>query len=176
VTLHANVTDVAGDLVSGDTNVIVHQSLLYGGIRSLSYVGKQGEAQPFEVVVLDWNSNPAANQNVTVKFVERQWFSVQKQDQQGQLSWVTSVKEIPVGQKTLVTDKDGKAQVSFVPAHGGVYKAIVTVKDPKSNTQQASAYSWVSSDQYIAWRQSNDRSFSLIADKECIHPGKRPIS
>ncbi len=97
MTLHANVTDVAGDIVSGATSVIVHQSQLYGGIRSLSYVGKQGQPQPFEVVVLDWDSNPVANQTVTVKFVERQWFSVQKQDQQGQLSWVTSVKEIPVG-------------------------------------------------------------------------------
>ncbi len=171
VTFHANVTDVAGDIVSGQTGIIVHQSQLYGGIRSLSYVGKQGEAQPFELVVLDWDSNPVANQSVTVKFVERQWFSVQKQDKQGQLSWVTSVKEIPAGQKTVVTDKDGKAQVSFVPSHGGVYKAVVTVKDSKGNTQQASAYTWVSSDQYIAWRQTNDRSFNLIADKDMYTPG-----
>jgi uncharacterized protein YfaS (alpha-2-macroglobulin family) len=171
VTFHANVTDVSGDVVSGGTSITVHQSQLYGGIRSLSYVGKQGEAQPFDLVVLDWNSNPVANQTVTVKFVERQWYSVQKQDQQGQLSWVTSFKEIPAGQKTVVTDKDGKAQVSFVPSHGGVYKAILTVRDSKGNTQQASAYTWVSSDQYIAWRQTNDRSFNLIADKDLYAPG-----
>lgn len=171
VTLHANVTDVAGDIVSGSTSVVVHQSQLYGGVRSLSYIGKQGEAQPFEVVVLDWDSNPAADQSVTVKFVERQWLSVQKQDAQGQLSWVTSVKEIPVSHQTLVTDKDGKAQASFVPAHGGVYKATVMVKDTKGNTQQASAYTWVSSNQYVAWRQSNDRSFNLIADKDTYTPG-----
>jgi alpha-2-macroglobulin len=171
VTFHANVTDVAGDTVSGQTGIIVHQSELYGGIRSLSYVGKQGEAQPFDVVVLDWNSNPVADQSVTVKFVERQWYSVQKQDQQGQLSWVTSVKDIPAGQKTVVTDKDGKANVSFVPSHGGVYKALVTVTDSKGNTQVSSAYTWVSSDQYIAWRQTNDRSFNLIADKDLYAPG-----
>jgi uncharacterized protein YfaS (alpha-2-macroglobulin family) len=171
VTLHANVTDVAGDIVSGSTSIIVHQSQLYSGIRSLSYVGKQGQPQPFEVAVLDWDSNPVALQSVTVKFVERQWFSVQKQDPQGQLSWVTSVKEVPMGQKTVVTDKDGKAQASFIPPHGGVYKAIVLVRDSKGNTQQASAYTWVSSDQYISWRQSNDRSFSLIADKDMYEPG-----
>jgi uncharacterized protein YfaS (alpha-2-macroglobulin family) len=171
VTLHANVTDVAGDVASGQTSVTVHQSLLYGGIRSLSYVGKQGEEQPFEVVVLDWDSSPVAKQSVTVKFVERQWVSVQKQDQQGQLSWVTSVKEIPAGRKTVVTGEDGKARVSFVPPHGGVYKAIVTVRDAKGNMQQASTDMWVSSDQYIAWRQTNDRSFNLIADKDMYVPG-----
>ena len=171
VTLNANVTDVAGDVVSGQTSVIVHQSQLYGGIRSLSYVGKAGEAQKFETVVLDWDSKPVAGQNVTVKFVERQWLSVQKQDQQGQLSWVTSVKEIPIAQNSLTTDQDGKAEVSFIPPEGGDYKALVIVTDSKGNQQQASAYTWISSDQYIAWRQTNDRTFNLVADKTTYSPG-----
>jgi len=171
VTLNANVTDVAGDTVSGQTSLVVHQSELYAGIRPLSYVGKQGQEQPFEVVVLDWDSKPITNQSVTVKFVERQWYSVQKQDQQGQLSWVTSVKDIPIGQKTISTGEDGKAQISFVPPEGGVYKAIVSVTDSKGNKQQSSAYTWVSSDQYIAWRQTNDRTFDLIADRDTYTPG-----
>ena len=171
VTLNANVTDVAGDVVSGQTSVIVHQSELYGGIRSVSYVGKQGQPQQFEAVVLDWNSKPVAGQNVTVKFVERQWLSVQKQDEQGQLSWVTSVKDIPVDHQSVTTDQDGKAEVSFVPPDGGVYKAVVIVTDSKGNQQQASAYTWVSSDQYISWRETNDRTFNLVADKTMYSPG-----
>ncbi len=171
VTLNANVTDLAGDLVSGSTSLVVHQSELYAGIRSLSYVGTQGKEQIFEVIALDWDSNPIANQSMTVQFVERKWFSVQKQDQQGQLSWVTSVKDVPVSQKTVVTGADGKAQVPFVPSEGGVYKAIVVAVDSKGNQRQASAYTWVASDQYIAWRQTNDRSFNLIADKDSYSPG-----
>ncbi|HEX8993345.1 MAG TPA: Ig-like domain-containing protein [Anaerolineales bacterium] len=171
VTFHANVTDVAGDAVSGQTSVVVHQSLLYAGVRAMSYVGTQGKEQPFEIVVLDWDSQPVANQRVTVQFVQRQWFSVQKQDQQGQLSWVTSVKDVRVGQKSVTTGSDGTAQVSFVPAAGGVYKAIVIVTDIKGRKQQSSAYTWVSSDQYIPWRQTNDRSFNLIADKDMYSPG-----
>ncbi len=171
VTFNANVTDVAGDEFSGQTSIVVHQSELYAGIRSLSYVGKQGQEQPFDVVVLDWDSNPIAGQRVTVQFVERQWFSVQKQDQQGQLSWVTSVKDIPISRQTATTGADGKAQVSFVPPEGGVYKAIVTVRDSKGRQWQSSTYTWVSSDQYIAWRQTNDRTFNLVADKDTYSPG-----
>ena len=171
VTLNANVTDVAGDVVSGSTSVIVHQSELYGGIRSVSYVGKQGQPQQFEAVVLDWDSKPVSGQNVTIKFVERQWLSVQKQDDQGQLSWVTSVKEIPIDKQSVTTDSDGKATVSFVPPEGGVYKAVVIVTDSKGNQQQASAYTWVSSDQYISWRETNDRTFNLVADKSMYSPG-----
>ncbi|MBN2118001.1 MAG: Ig-like domain-containing protein [Anaerolineales bacterium] len=171
VSFRANVTDVAGNVVSGSTSVIVHQSEIYAGIRSLSYIGKQGEEQPFEVVVLDWGSEPVPDQDVNVRFVERRWYSVQTQDKQGQLKWETSVKEIPVTQVNATTGADGRATVSFIPPAGGVYKAIVTVRDSKGHTHQASAYIWVASEDYVAWRQTNDRAFELIVDKDSYSPG-----
>lgn len=171
MSLYANVTDVAGNTVSGGTSVIVHQSKYYTGIRSERYIGTQGEEQPFSVVVLDWDSLPIAGQKVTVDFVERQWFSVQKKDEQGQLRWETSVKEIPVSKQDAVTGEDGSVQVNFIPPKGGVYKALVTVRDSKGNTHQASTYIWVASEQDIYWRQTNDRAFSLIADKDMYAPG-----
>jgi hypothetical protein len=116
----ANVTDVAGNLVSGSTSVTMHQSEVYAGIKSERYLGKQGEEQSFEIVVLDWESNPVPGQSVTVQFLERRWFSVQEQDSQGTLRWVTSVKEIPVGRNTAITGEDGLASVSFIPPTGGV--------------------------------------------------------
>lgn len=168
---YANVTDVAGNTVSGGTNVVVHQSEYYVGIRSEGYVGKQGKPQSFSLVVLDWDSHPVAGQKVTVDFVERQWFSVQEKDKQGQLRWVTSVKEIPAGKQEATTSADGIAQVEFIPPNGGVFKALVTVKDSKGNTHQASTYIWVAGSGEIAWRQTNDRAFSLIADKDMYEPG-----
>jgi len=171
MSLYANVTDVAGNTVSGGTSVIVHQSEYYVGIRSVTYIGKQGKSQPFSVVVLDWDSQPIAGQKVTVDFVERQWYSVQEKDKQGQLQWVTSVKEIPVSKQDAVTGVDGIAQVDFIPPKGGVFKALVTVHDSKGNSHQASTYIWVASDGDISWRQTNDRAFSLIADKDMYAPG-----
>jgi alpha-2-macroglobulin len=171
VSFRANVTDISGNLVSGSTSVIVHQSEVYAGGRALSYVGKKGEEQPFEVVALDWDSNPVAGQQVSVRFVERRWFSVQMQDKQGTLHWETSVREIPISTAKAVTGEDGLATVSFVPPAGGVYKAIVTVRDTKGHVYESSAYMWVSSDDYIAWRQTNDRTFNLILDKDTYSPG-----
>ncbi len=171
VSFRANVSDVAGNVVSGSASVVAHQSEVYGGVRSESYVGRQGEEQAFEVVVLDWASAPVANQKVTIKFVERRWFSVQTQDQQGQLSWETSVKDIPITTTNAVTGEDGRVGVSFVPPLGGVYKAIVTVRDTKGHSHQSSAYMWVSSDDYVAWRQTNDRAFNLVVDKDTYSPG-----
>jgi uncharacterized protein YfaS (alpha-2-macroglobulin family) len=172
VSFSANVTDVSGNLVSGGTSVHVHPSLLYAGIRSQSYIGVQDEPQAFDLVVLDWDSNPIAGQSVSVEIVERQWFSAQEKDDQGTLRWVTTVKEIPVARNlAAVTDADGLASVSFVPTKGGIYKATVTVLDAKRNKQQSSAYIWVAGKDYIPWRQTNDRSFNLVVDKDSYSPG-----
>ena len=170
--LYANVSDVAGNLVSGGTSVIVHQSEYYTGIRSEKYIGKQGEVQPFSLVVLDWDSQPISGQKVTVNFIEREWYSIQEKDEQGQLHWVTSVKEIPISQQGAITDAVGVAQVQFTPSKGGVFKALATVKDSQGNLHQASTYLWVASTGEISWRQTNDRAFNLIADKDMYQPGE----
>jgi len=170
-TLGVNVTDVTGNVVSGSTSITVHQSEYYAGIRSNSYVAVQGEAQSFDVAVLGWESNPIPDQQVTVKFVERQWYSVQEKDSQGNLTWKTSVKETPAGQQNAVTDEEGRATVSFTPSKGGVYKALVIVKDSQGRSHQASTYIWVAGTGYVPWRQTNDNSFTLIADKELYAPG-----
>ncbi len=80
------------------------------------------------------------------------------------------MKEIPVNKQDAVTGADGLAQVEFTPPNGGVFKALVTVTDSKGNTHQASTYIWVASSGQISWRQTNDRAFSLIADKDMYEP------
>ncbi len=166
VTFSANVTDVSGNLVSGQASVHVHPSLVYAGIRAQSYVGSENLPSVFDLVVLDWESKPVAGQEVSVDIVRREWYSVQQKDEQGTLRWVTTVKDIPVETGLMATtDKDGAAQVSFTPATGGVYKAIVHVTDRKGNKQQSSQFIWVAGTEYIPWQQTNDRSFKLVADK-----------
>jgi alpha-2-macroglobulin len=172
VQFYADVTASSGNVVGVHTSLVVHQSSLYAGIRSQQYIGEAGKAQNFQLVVLDWASKPASEQAVSVDIVERQWYSVQEQDAQGTVSWVTSVKDIPAAHfDNVATDADGKASVSFTPAAGGIYKATVTVQDAKLHTQQASTYLWVSGGEYVSWMQTNDRSFKLVADKDTYTPG-----
>jgi alpha-2-macroglobulin len=173
VSFHANVTDVTGNLVSGGAQIVMHQSLVYAGIRATSYIGRAGEEQAFDLVVLDWEGQPVVGQTVSVQIVKRNWFSVQQMDEKGQLRWVTSVKETPVASfANVVMDADGRARASFIPNSGGVYKALVTVRDAKGNTHQASAYIWAAGDEYVPWQMTNDRSFQLVADKDSYEPGE----
>jgi len=170
-TFSVNVTDVGGNLVGDHTSLIVYGSALHPGIRTKNYVGTQGQAQTFHMVILNLNGQPVAKQTVSVQIVNQQWFSVIKQDANGVSQWVTSVRNIPVNTLYAMTDAEGLAQVAFTPAQGGEYKAIATVLDSAGRKSKASAYLWVSSTGYIAWQQTNDRSFQLIADKKSYNPG-----
>ncbi len=173
LTLEANVTDLAGNEVSGRVNVTAHASDFYPGIKADRYVGLIGESQSFSVVAVDWNSQPAAGQVVSVNIVERHWNSVQEQDAQGHLKWTSSVQDIPAAQFSNVKlDANGQASVSFTPEKGGVFRALVTIRDAQGNSASASTYLWVAGSDFIPWRQANDQTFNLVADKETYLPGE----
>ena len=172
VAIGANVTDVGGNLVGSNTSLTLLGSALHAGIRPEDYVSKAGEPQAFKLVTLDMDGKPVANRDVSVSFVEQRWFSVIRKDDNGVARWETSVKNIPAGTVTATTDANGLASVSFTPPNGGQFKATITALDDQQRSATASAYLWVSSTDFIPWRETNDRSFQLVADKNSYAPGE----
>ncbi len=171
-TIEATVTDIASNQVSGRTNVTVHASRVYPGIRADRYVGTAGEEMAFELAAVDWDAAPVANQSASVEIVERRWYSVQEENEAGEVIWRTSVEEIPVTAfDEVVLDGDGRSSVAFTPPNGGVYKAYVRARDGDGKTAVASTYVWVSGSDYVSWRRLNDHSFDLIADRDSYQPG-----
>lgn len=173
LTFEASITDLAQNLVSGRATIIAHRSQVYPGIRSTTYIGEAGKALTFEMAALDWEGKPMPNQKISVEFVERRWYSVQEQDAEGRVTWKSSVEEIPVETlEDLVTDAQGRVKADFIPPTGGVYRARVKSLDSRENLGQASTYVWVASDEFIPWRQTNDRSFDLVTDRTAYQPGE----
>jgi uncharacterized protein YfaS (alpha-2-macroglobulin family) len=169
----ANVTDIGGNVVGDRIRITVHHSAVYPGVRPQNYIGKVGEEQTFEIVVLDWESTPITGEVVDVEIVERRWYSIQEKDQYGNYKWVTSVENVPVTRfRNITVDENGKAEVTFLPKMGGVYKAIVSTIDGFGNRSVSSAFMWVTGSTYVSWRQTNDRSLSVILDKDEYSPGE----
>jgi uncharacterized protein YfaS (alpha-2-macroglobulin family) len=172
-TFEAVVTDFAGTVVAGRDSLVVHRSGVYPGIRSTAYVGEIGQEQTFEIVALDWDSQPLPNQVVDVDVVERRWYSVQEQDANGRITWSSSVQDIPVTSfKDLALNDKGFGQVKFTPEAGGVYRVTVSAADQRRNVGKTSTYIWVAGEDYVPWRQSNDRGMTLVTDKKSYVPGE----
>ena len=172
-TIEADVTDIAGNVVSGREQVIVHQSQLYVGIKPDVYVGEAGREQNFSIVALDWGVNPVSNQAIEIEIVERRWQSVQVQQPDGSIVWETNVEEIPVlVSQQVPTDENGKARVSFIPPNGGVFRARACTLDIGERKHCASAYLWVYGGEYIPWQQTGDRSLQVVTDKKEYQAGE----
>jgi alpha-2-macroglobulin len=171
LTFEATVTDGAGNAVSSRTGVIVHPAKVYAGIRPSSRVGSAGEAVTLEIALVDWAAKPVAGR-VDVQLFERRWSSVQEEDARGQLIWRSRVQERLVDSAEMVAvDGQGRASVTFTAPEGGVYKALVTVRDDAGNVNQAATTFWVAGDTFVPWRRSNDNNFDLIADRDDYRPG-----
>jgi len=165
-TVEATITDESDQVVSGRTQVVVHRGLVYVGARSLSYVAAEGRASDLEVIVVDWQSQPQADQAVEVSVVERRWSSVQERDDRGRTTWTYEVEEIPVLEaQTLTTGADGTARLSFTPPRGGIYKLLASTRDARGNTIITSTTFWAAGRSYVPWRQQNSNRIDLIADK-----------
>ncbi|MBZ0306135.1 MAG: Ig-like domain-containing protein, partial [Anaerolineae bacterium] len=167
-TIEARVVDESDQLVAGRAQVVVHQGEVYVGVRAARYISTAGQPATVNMVVVDWESEPVANQEVDYKIVERRWSSVQEEDELGRTVWTWEVEELPLedGEGTVTTDAEGKATMTFTPPLAGTYKIYAETRDSKGNKILSSTYMWVTGRNYVSWRQQNSNRFDLITDAD----------
>lgn len=162
--IEAVVTDESDQEVAGRTTVIVHQGRVYLGLAPTSYVNTAGQEATFQMLTVDWEGETVSGQAVDYRIVERRWFSVQEQDPGGRTVWTWDVEETEIINGSVMTDANGRAEVSFVPPNGGTYKIYGVTRDVEGNVVNSSAFMWVSGEDYVSWRQQNSNRIDLITD------------
>ena len=165
-TIEAVVRDESDQVVAGRAEVVVHQGDVYIGARPENYVSTAGQDTQLEFIAVDWNSDPIAGQELAVEIVERRWSSVQEEDPGGRTTWSWEVEEIPVDEASVTTDENGQATYTFVPPNGGIFKTTIRTTDDAGNAIRASTTMWVSSREYVSWRQQNSNRIDLVTDAD----------
>jgi uncharacterized protein YfaS (alpha-2-macroglobulin family) len=171
LTIEATVTDVNDQSVSNRTSLIVHKGLYYIGLRPERYVARVGEEQVVNVRTVDWEGDPEGNTSLTVSFNRRQWFNVQEEDEYGNLYWTWTPSDTLVYEQTVTTDGQGQGMAEFVPESGGTYIVRAEGTDQDGNVIVSATWLWVSSSEYVSWRQENNDRIQLIADSRSYEPG-----
>jgi len=169
--VEAAVTDLNGQYVANRVSVIVHQGDYYIGVAPVDYVGTAGKLMDFDLLTVDWQGDTIGNKNLDVVFYQREWFNVQEQDDFGNIMWTWSFSDTAVFTTTATTGADGQGTTSFTPPNGGEYRVVARGTDDKGNKIASSTYVWVSSEEYVSWRQDNNDRISLVADKKEYTPG-----
>ncbi len=163
-TVEATVRDESNQVVAGRTSVVVHQGLVYVGVRPERYVTTAGSHTTMNLISVDWESNPVPKQDIDIEVMERRWSSVQEEDPSGRTVWTWEVEEITVADGNVTTDDAGRADWAFVAPYGGIFKVTATSHDNAGNEIRTSTTVWVSSQEYVSWRQQNSNRIDLIAD------------
>ncbi len=170
-TFDVTVTDLNNQEVAAQATAVVHKGLFYVGLRPEEYVGTAGKASTVNALVVDWQSQPVANQEVELVFAEHNWYSVQKQYDDGSFYWDSVAETVPVFTTTVTSNAQGQANASFTPKNGGIYKVMAHAVDSRRNDVRSSTFMWISGEEYVNWRQENNDRIELVADKHEYNVG-----
>jgi len=171
-TLETSVTDPSNQEVSGRTSVIVHKGQFYVGLAPREYIGTVGQQCLVDVITIDPQGAPVPSVLLSAVFLEQRWYNVQQQSEDGHYYWDWTLQEIATYTTTLTTDREGSAVVAFTPEKGGSYRVRAFARDAHENEIRSSTYVWISSAEYIPWRQENSDRIELVSDKESYRIGE----
>ncbi len=166
-TVEAAVTDVNNQEVSNRTAAVVHKAEFYVGLAPRGNLAPVGDEKLVDLLTVDWDGMPVPGVDLTVVFMEHNWYSVRRQSEDGQFYWDWEAQDTPVYTTTVTTDAEGRGVAGFVPEKAGSYRVRATGRDERGNSVRSSAYFWVwGGDEYVTWRQESNNRIELIADRE----------
>ena len=171
VRVEANVGGLGEFPVSGRTTVIFHAAEAYVGLRPDNFIVNAGDEATVDLLTVDWDGAPLAEQSVEVAFYRRDWQSERVEEFGTRITrWIPQDTEI--GRETLTTDGNGQATVTFTPDEGGSYVVVATVTDGGGREQFSSTGIWSVDAQFAGWRSDpNQRTMDLTLDKSEYQPG-----
>jgi uncharacterized protein YfaS (alpha-2-macroglobulin family) len=165
-TFDITILDVNNQAVSTQAYAVVHKGAFYIGLRSQRYVIAVGQTSKVDVLTVDPQSQPVPKTDVTLVVNRYNWYSVREQAEDGRFYWTSKVEMTPVYTQTLATDANGLATLEWTPKEGGEYKIEATGRDKAGHTIRSAAFVWVSSRDYVNWRQENNDRIELVADRD----------
>ncbi|MGI8588923.1 MAG: Ig-like domain-containing protein [Chloroflexia bacterium] len=174
-TIEASVQDNSNQTVSGNTQVIVHKAQWYAGLRPADYLGTVGSAVAVDVQTVSDSGERFPNAALGVKFYRRVWEQTTEKDEVGLDRPTWKPRDTQVGETTLTTDAQGKAQTQFTPSEAGEYRITAEGRDSLGNPVTSATYTYITDPSPnagpVAWRQKNNSIVTLIADKASYNPG-----
>ncbi len=161
VNAEAGVMDVNRQVWAASTNLLVHPSSLYVGLRSPRTFVKQGEPLEIEAIVTDIDGQAVPGVNVTMQAARLEWTTKSGR-------WV---QEAVDGQNCTITSASEPVTCTFTTEKGGTYEITAVVTDNQGRQNQSKFTRWVSGGTQPVQRQVEHESATLIPDRQEYQPG-----
>ena len=170
LTLDVEVTDVDGQVISGQGNLHLHAGAFYVGLRPDGYVAQIGTSQAVDLITLDPQGQPVAGRSMDVSIYQREWYSVREQGPDGRFYFTSSYTDTLQQTIPAKTDDKGRTSVSFTPRLAGSYRIAADAKDDGGRTITSSAFTWATGGDAF-WGVNDSNRIDMIADRTSYKPG-----
>ncbi|MFO7633729.1 MAG: alpha-2-macroglobulin family protein, partial [Caldilinea sp.] len=161
VNAEAAVMDVNRQTWAAQTNLLVHPSKRYVGLRGAAYFVEKGDALEYAVIVTDVNGNAIADVPITVRSVRLAWTF-----EQGK--WVQ--QEVDEERCDILSTSE-PVQCSLPTTEGGQYRVTAEVRDETERLNRTVLTAWVSGGAMAPSRDLTQQELVLVPDKENYTPG-----
>ena len=166
LTLEVTAQDESGQSVSGSTTARRHPADFYIGLRPDLWVAQAGSEMGFDVLTVDWKSNPSASHSLHAEFQQVTWESQESTDPNNPYPSYVPVYT-PVSSSDFSTGSNGKARLNFTAPNSGTF-----MLDVSANGVRSQLMLWVAGKERAIWPNLSFQKISLTADREAYQPGQ----
>lgn len=161
VSARGSVTDVNRQTWSSQTELLVHPSQTYVGIRSeKAFVGK-GEPIEIEAIVSDIDGNILSERAVEISAARIEWSYVNGES-----------KEVERDKTTCELTSAGSAQTcTFEPTQGGSWRVVALTHDANGRPNRSELRIWVAGAKAPPQRRAEKLEVELIPEQQTYAPG-----
>jgi uncharacterized protein YfaS (alpha-2-macroglobulin family) len=162
VSAQATVTDVNRQAWTSNTNILVHPSDLYVGLRSERLFVQQGQPLVVETIVSDLDGRLVAGREVRMRAALLEWKYLKGQ-------WQLSLSKEP--EECTVKSGSEAVRCTFRPKAGGTYRVTARVYDDRERPNESELTLWVAGGKTPPRREVSQERVELIPDRKEYRPG-----
>lgn len=173
-TVETTVQDVNHEQVSQRTQVTIHQSLFYIGLRPENFVVGAGQSQKIDVMTVNQDGvTPQPNATMRVRLYQRQWVSAYVQDPAtGSFYWTNQSRDSLISSQIAKTGSRGAGMFAVVPPKPGEYRVLAQSTDAQGHPVSTATYLWVTGDGFTNWGIQNNDRITLVPDRSSYQAGQ----
>ncbi len=165
LSIEADLTDENNQVVSNRTEMTIHKSNVYVGIRNEDYVVTPGKDAKMNILTLKTDGTPEPNHSVTVELYSRVWNTIRKKGVDGEYYYDNQVKDTFISDTSITTNEKGKGIASINIPKGGEYHIVAKTTDDGGRPAKTGTdvYAWSST--YVNWPHANNDRLDIVTDK-----------
>jgi len=148
-TIEATLSETNGFPVSGYGQVTVHPSRFYVQANPRQWVVRAGTRAEIDILTLDWEQLPVADQAISVAVTRRAWQRNPAADGVAASRWIYT--DTQVSSVSVTTDVAGKAVAAVNLPHSGNYIVSVDTQDADGQPVHTEVMLWVSGNEVASW-------------------------